>query len=96
MDYENEGGYAFSSSSMSLREWFAGQALTGMDLSEIPQDKHYSTYETREKMIYRFVKNAYEIADAMLAKAIFDKTWWNKKESDAIKAELEERKGGVE
>lgn len=54
----NDGGPAFQCS-MSLRDYFAAQALSSLILSV--QDK------TREESKFVVVKAAYRIADAMLA-----------------------------
>ena len=44
---------------MSLRDWFAGQALVG-NLANESQDFHYSSDQKR-------AEHAYNVADAMLA-----------------------------
>lgn len=65
---DNDGGQAFPSPSegydgMSLRDWFAGQALIGMALSmNAPERRRY-----REDCADgREAKVAYALADAML------------------------------
>jgi len=58
----NDGGQAFPRDDfhqgvpgMSLRDWFAGQALSGLLVT------------SRETSVSVYVKDAYNIADAMLA-----------------------------
>jgi hypothetical protein len=57
---KNDGGQAFPRSSglpgMSLRDWFAGQALTGFAANTVD-----------DKYTAQLAKSAYAIADAMLA-----------------------------
>ena len=45
-----------TSGGMTLRDWFAGQALTGI----LADESHIGTYHS-------LAQNAYEVADAMLA-----------------------------
>ena len=66
MSKHDDGGPAFpsvdyGSIGMSLRDWFAGQALAGV-IAACCQDT--LNFETREQL---FARNAYAIADAMLA-----------------------------
>lgn len=66
----DDGGCAFAgatgSDGMSLRDWFAGQALTAkMPGGLIGYEDHAPDH--RAKLIQRLVRDAYEVADAMLA-----------------------------
>jgi hypothetical protein len=54
---DDDGGPVFPGSDVTLRDWFAGQALAGM-LSNVERDKMF-------KIDVAF--NTYEYADAMLA-----------------------------
>jgi len=62
---QNDGGQAFPSpgegeylpeTGMSLRDYFAGKALTAMDVG----------YVISDRVVAAVAKNAYRIADAML------------------------------
>ena len=79
MTTKNDGGPAFARSAfhhedapwqadhscqtgMSLRDWFAGQALAGME-----EPNRYIGVEETKRSLAKHARNAYEIADAMLA-----------------------------
>ncbi len=68
----NDGGPAFPDAlrpgGMSLRDWFAGQALAGMT-SNKEIGEQTSEYSERHdvEVGQTFARSAYEIADAMLA-----------------------------
>lgn len=49
---------AWSQDGMTLRQWYAGQALAGICANSIPGDHHIPSVT---------VRNAFELADAMLA-----------------------------
>lgn len=64
--FDNEGGSAFPDQlrpGMSLRDWFAGQALGGLTAALS------ATIEpvTADELIHRLASRSYIIADAMLA-----------------------------
>lgn len=48
---------------MTLRDWFAGQALTGLT----PTDGYTPDHKDTQPMIMDLAVNAYQIADAMIA-----------------------------
>lgn len=50
---------------MSLRDWFAGQALVCMSSSEVLVG--FNETHTRETVAAAIARSAYELADAMLA-----------------------------
>ncbi|MBK8197005.1 MAG: hypothetical protein IPK75_01455 [Acidobacteria bacterium] len=59
-----DGGPAFptaGSTGMSLRDWFAGQALAGLCGTDA------RVYIDRNKIAGRFASVAFELADAMIA-----------------------------
>jgi hypothetical protein len=51
---------------MSLRDWFAGQALAGMAASELWTDNFDFSSSAKEKWLPDVAKVAYLAADAML------------------------------
>lgn len=56
-------GYEFADGGMSLRDWFAGQALSGMmGNADMPFAADAADVEPRQ-----IAEAAYELADAMLA-----------------------------
>lgn len=56
-----QGNHAFINTGMSLRDWFAGQALSGI-ITTCAGD-HRGNGET---VVQMFSRTAYELADAML------------------------------
>lgn len=54
-------------SGMSLRDWFAGQALAGMTGVWLYQEREGFTAEEQVKGIKAMAKYSYHIADAMIA-----------------------------
>lgn len=56
-----------SQSGMSMRDWFAGQALAGCDIIYHDSDNYMELYRG-------YAQRAYEMADAMLAEKRKEKT----------------------
>lgn len=50
---------------MTLRDWFAGQALMGLCRDRAPGGEHF--YETMTPPFWQLAQDAYRMADAMLA-----------------------------
>lgn len=62
------GEVAEATGGMSLRDWFAGQALSGMEVH--PDARHHPTANDEafsNEMARIYARSAYRIADAMLA-----------------------------
>jgi len=64
-------GVSFIQQGMSLRDYFAGQALTGLMITEPPQSKelflkHGRSEEEHQAHINHYVSAAYSLADAMI------------------------------
>lgn len=59
------GRIQFGSSGMSLRDWFAGQALTGMIPIEYAPNGQINSQAKKHALVV--ASHAYNIADAMLA-----------------------------
>lgn len=74
MSKKANGGTAFpvvvedviSSDGMTLRDWFAGQAIGGMLASQYVSE-HAGLYKTDAEMVEGLALRSYQIADAMLA-----------------------------
>jgi hypothetical protein len=60
--HSSQGRMEIDSPGMTLRDWFAGQALDAI----IPRLKMIEDFESMSEYSTGFAKTAYEIADAMI------------------------------
>lgn len=67
MSAPDDGGSALISQSLTLRDWFAGQALTGWLASFGPDVPHPSRAAKGDQIVAEMASEAYILADAMLA-----------------------------
>lgn len=61
-------GFSDAYRGMSLREWYAGQALAAKTASGLIGYEEHAP-EFRDELIRRLVRDCFEIADAMLAES---------------------------
>lgn len=63
MSTKNDGGAAFPETGMSLRDWFAGQALKGLLSNSHPSGPSFTTID---ECTNYYAKLSFLYADAML------------------------------
>lgn len=59
---DGNGNFHFPDPGMTLRDWFAGQAMAGMG-----RPTHYLGKRETDESLRTYAQQAYQIADAMLA-----------------------------